>query len=148
MFGKKPPRGEARIREIESLTAFCWEIVDMYHQGQGPTNKEPMSPSLAKGMIADEINRTLGQPLLDQEWRHVRLRIAGTEHVDILEAIEELAPGRVVTARWLGARDDEDDLVLYATIKCDQIVDLAKILRGLEEKGLEVRDGTFGLFVR
>jgi len=137
--------GENRVRQIEGLASYVWEIIDMYHLGIGPGTKEPMSPSLAKSMIADEINRVLGEPLLAQEWKHVRLRIAGNTHVSILDVLAKYA---VVTARWVGKREDEDELVLYATIKCDNIGILSEVLKDLEGAGLEVRDGTFGLFVR
>jgi hypothetical protein len=139
--------GENRIRQIEGLTTFCWEIIDLYHQGQGPTTHEPMSPSLAKSMIADEINRQLGEPLLNQEWKHARLRIAGPDQGQMLQALNELEAD-VVTARWIGAREEEDEVVLYVTIRCPDIRYLNTILLGLEERHLEVRDGTFGLFVR
>lgn len=149
MWGKKSSSGddsgENRIRIIEALTTFAWEVIDMYHQGIGPGAHEPMSPSLAKAMIGDEINRQLGEPLLAQEWRHARLRIAGPEHIKILAVLSKY---EVVTARWIGARDDEDELVLYATIKCDNIGVLEKVLKELAAEKLEVRDGTFGLFVR
>lgn len=149
MWGKKSDdSGENRVRMIDGLTQYAWEVIDLYHQGQGPTSHEPMSPSLAKSMIADEINRQLGEPLLSEEWKHARLRIEGSKHTEILEALNELSPGGVITTRWVGARDDEDELVLYATIKCPDIASLTRILKGLEERDLEVRDGTFGLFVR
>jgi len=150
MFGKKKSHeegGENRIRLIEGLTTFCWEIIDLYHQGQGPTTHEPMSPSLAKSMIADEINRQLGEPLLGQEWKHARLRIAGPDQSEMLQALHELEAD-IVTARWIGAREKEDEVVLYVTIRCPDIQHMNNILRGLEERQLEVRDGTFGLFVR
>jgi hypothetical protein len=106
-----------------------------------------MSPGLAKMMIADEINRQLSQPL-KEKWHHVRLRIKGPDQLGILTALHELAPGKVITARWLGPRDDEDETVLYATLKCDDISDLTRIISGLEELAFEVRDGAFGLFIR
>lgn len=147
MWGKTKNKdsGENRIRLIDGLTSYAWEVIDMYHQGIGSKSNEPMSPSLAKGMIADEINRQLGEPLLANEWKHVRLRISGESHVKILAALSEYD---VVTVRWVGARDDEDDLVVYATIKCDNVETLRKVLTDLEDQALEVRDGTFGLFVR
>jgi len=148
MFGKNKDDGENRIRQIEALTTFAWEIIDLYHLGIGPSAHEPMSPSLAKAMIADEINRQLGGPLQGGDWNHARLRIGGSEHTSILEALSELTHGGVVTARWVGAREDEDELVLYATIKCSGIDELSRILHGLEERKLEVRDGTYGLFVK
>lgn len=149
MFGKKKNEGgENRIRLIEGLTTFCWEIIDLYHQGQGPTTHEPMSPSLAKSMIADEINRQLGEPLFQQEgWKHARLRISGPGKSEMLEALHEL-DADIVTARWIGAREEEDEVVLYVTIRCLDTRHMNNILRGLEERQLEVRDGTFGLFVR
>lgn len=148
MWGKKNQEsGENRIRLIEGLTTFVWEIIDLYHQGQGPTTAEPMSPSLAKSMVADEINRQLGEPLLNDEWKHARLRIAGPDQVTMLQALHELKAD-IVTARWIGAREDEDEVVLYVTIRCPDILHMNKILRGLEEAKMEVRDGTFGLFVR
>lgn len=149
-FWKKKSKeddGENRIRQIEGLTTFTWEIIDLYHQGQGPTTHEPMSPSLAKSMIADEINRQLGEPLLKQDWKHTRLRIAGPGQSEMLEALHELEAD-IVTARWIGAREDEDEVVLYVTIRCPDTRYMNTILRGLEERKLEVRDGTFGLFVR
>jgi len=150
MFSKKKLNddGRDRIRIMEALTSFCWEIIDMYHHGIGPGALEPMTPALAKSMIADEINRQLGEPIVSGESRYARLRIAGNSHANVLMALGELAPGKVVTARWVGPRDDEDDLVLYATIRCESTEVLASILVKLEEKGMEVRDGTFGLFLR
>jgi hypothetical protein len=145
-FKKDSDNGENRIRLIEGLTAFCWEIIDLYHQGQGATTHEPMSPSLAKSMIADEINRQLGEPLLQDEWKHARLRVAGPTH-SVLEALHELKAD-IVTARWIGAREEEDEVILYVTIRCFDTQRLNNILRGLEERHFEVRDGTFGLFVR
>jgi len=149
MFGKKKNNdvGENRIRLIEGLTTFCWEIIDLYHQGQGPTTHEPMSPSLAKSMIADEINRQLGEPLLREEWKHARLRISGADQREMLKALHEIGAD-IVTARWIGARDEEDDVVLYVTIRCSDSAQLNTVLQGLEERQMEVRDGTFGLFVR
>ena len=150
MWGKRKTEdlGENRIRLIEGLTTFCWEIIDLYHQGQGPTTHEPMSPSLAKSMISDEINRQLGEPLLkQQEWKHARLRIAGPDRSEMLDVLHEL-DADIVTARWIGAREEEDEVVLYVTIRCPDTRHMNTILRGLEERQLEVRDGTFGLFVR
>lgn len=149
MFGRKQSQdtGENRIRQIEGLTTFCWEVIDLYHQGQGPTTHEPMSPSLAKSMIGDEINRQLGEPLLQEEWKLARLRIAGPGQSEMLEALHELEAS-VVTARWIGAREEEDEVILYVTIRCPDTRHMNNIMRGLEERDLEVRDGTFGLFVR
>jgi len=151
MFNREKKGGdgkENRVRIIEGLISFIWEVVDMYHQGVGPGAHEPMSPALAKSMIADEINRQLGEPLLEGEWKHARLRISGSDLTHILGVLQILTVDRVVTLRWVGARDREDDAVVYATVKCSQVSELTHLVLALEKEGLEVRDGTFGLFVR
>jgi hypothetical protein len=65
----------------------------------------------------------------------------------MLQALHELK-ANIVTARWIGAREEEDEVILYVTIRCPNTQHMNNILRGLEERSLEVRDGTFGLFVR
>lgn len=150
MFRKKNQELEVedRLRVMEGLVSFCSEIIDMYHQGIGPRALEPMTPGLAKMMIADEIHRQLGGAGMGGEHRYARLRINGSDQSKILCDLDDVKPGCIVTTRWLGPREQEDETVLYATIRCDSAKELADIIMSLEEKGMGVRDGTFGLFLR
>ena len=150
MFGKKKDvdNGEDRVRIINAIISFTEEIIDMYHHGIGPGALEPMTPALAKMMIADEVNRQLGEDRTNKDWQIARLRIAGCSQLAILNALNKVAPGKVIALRWVGKRDDEDDTVVYASVKCHDVVTLTKIIILLEENKLEVRDGTFGLFLR
>lgn len=139
--------GENAIRIINAITSFADEVIDMYHHGIGPGALEPMTPALAKMMIADEVHRQLGEDRSGADWQVARLRIAGNDHVKILAKLDEIGV-QTISARWVGKRNIEDDTVVYAWVKCSDVNEVVRITSELKKSGFEVRDGSFGLFLR
>lgn len=143
MLGKN--KAEERVRLVEHLKTFCWQIIDMYQEGNGPGAMEPMSPALAKSMIGDEITRQLLGSVTGPSPSY--LRITGNDKLQILAALIPYKKN-IISARWIGPRNGGDTTAAYVTVRMKDIEALSELLLHLEGAELDVRDGTFGVFLK
>jgi hypothetical protein len=134
------------VEAIEHLKHWSGIVIDAYREGSGPGATEPMTPEMAKALIWNEIQRCLtavqlqvseSQEVGKSSW----LRIKGSKS-EIMNALEEYD---VKTLRWLGPRNEGDACVVYAVIDVGYLEDVRRAIDHLEDLGLEVRDGSFGI---
>jgi hypothetical protein len=144
---------DTTLRKIEHLKTWVGMVIDAYKDGMaGGKGGEPMGPDMAKALIWNELHRVLQDPLpADPANFPAYLRISGksVEHILTMLGESETINKSILSLRWLGSRGEEGGVaVAYAILRVDDLRKLATLVTAMETNDLQIRDGTFGLFVR
>lgn len=132
---------KAALQQAETLKAYCWEQLDLYHEGaiQAPEAKLNIANALHTILLSKQAHANVG-------W--LRVQVPAKAGVDnwVLAAAERVPGVRVLTVRRYGPREEGQPSILFLAVKASAAERISYLAEALESaEGVQVRDWSFGL---